>query len=1227
MDFKEGSYEVNEVESVVGWKIRKAICIQFVSLLVDIPAFAFLLLLIVTIVRLPKLFSTFLQSGDIYLEFAMTIYFQTFILIVDVLFLFLFLVLMILRPFESWIRLLEDEEHMKYRLLCHYMQWIPDITAKRESFYQRIHELLSVDLKMYCSPSNHHSFVEKIMDEYLCELMSIRHKVSEKELDPEYQYLLDSVIWWEHKRSNKAVRQYTCEYNYLLRPDVHLHKDNLAKLKREMKEFDARVNDQYIRLKQYTPVKVPLWTVSTGLSMRTRKETQKVLIHCLPRGDIFVMFLACLCCLTLYRAPRLIVNLWKQWYNRANIVLYTVREIGYDLLTFLRIIVVIVFLYRAPALLSDISIDIVDKRSWKAVRETVRKYPMYIVEDFVHMFKTLLSWKTPRFLFTAMLFGVLMPADIFLTASKLCFKNVRVAYLLTFILYLVFVGFPFVMPFYLGKQLLGIGIGWVSAPLLAGFAGMLLLILAIMVAAHVRNSERTNLVPKPFDYFHWNWFNGHVILMEILEFFQLLALAFTYSDIPIYGGNLLNGASNFLLSSQFSFIHSFWLSFILFLIWFFLSSVPVIFEQVLEDLPKGTCEKHSGWRMAISLFANTLFITLIEGFASCLACSYVKCPSGADYSTLPSNSTCLQSSLKDDSKYLCWEGYHSSIGFFGLFALVWYTTTSLLLATQYGDPGIKKQDVEFSPTYNVFSNIIKSVMIIGVVVITTNKYAVMSLLIIGNAIMISYTMLFKVVFQYRPANSLSFLAWRVASYSAALIAAIAVIVAYKMGKPGNKIPFFIFLAGTFLSLIFALIISIILKQKGKIIDVRENFKKRLLSLEGRLEKDKMLLSSWKKQQSPWKYMVRRVRESRRDDQIFNEENWTQLKEKGERAVSGESPAVDDAESNFTEELRSDTAVVDEPSNDQMEGKVAEDQILDQSLPPPPSYGSISVDCGDVSALSHVEIHLISKQKERIETSPFDQPLLSLERNGVNLLLVLEKSILFHAYSYSFFSQRAMWLSSVDLSNWTGLLHCLDVLESNLDFSFSQPSSLDVSLGRPSLSSDALAKDPKDDDEPPSFTPESRDPHVIEANSQSQRDQALSDVLRIADHGEQWNVLLDKFLPDLPVIKSWNYDENCGSFEIILRRPVTGTIKGVGPNGIKLAKGATISLGKVTKGELSPSKMVFSSGFQPRGSKGPISVTVVDIAFRWKKNTWYLESQGKSVKYDVAIDSMQELKWC
>ena len=1217
--------ETKTAKRNIGWKIRKAICIQFASLLFDIPAFAFLILLLVTVVRVPKLLSTFLQSSDIYLEFAITIYYQTFILFIDVLFLLLFLVLMILRPIQSWIRLLEDEDHMKYRLLCHHMQWIPDIIAKRNGVYQQVSELLSVDLKMYCLPSNYRTALGEIMDDYLNELNSVRDKMNSNELDPEYIHLLDSVMWWERKRSEKAMRRYTCEYNYLLRPDAQLHKANLDKIKREMEKYEVKVNEQYTHLNEYVPMKVPLWTVDTGLSTRTRKETQKVLINCLPRGDVFLVILALLCCLPLYRAPQLVMSLWKQWYNRANIILNTVRELGYDFLTFLRVIIVLIFIYRAPALLSDISIDVIDKKSWRAVRETVRKYPMYMWQDFVHLIKTLLSWKTPRFLFTATLFGALMPADMFLTSSKLCVKNIMVAYFMSGILYIAFIGFPFIMSFYLGKKLLELGIGWISVPVICSFVGALLLILALMVTAYVRSSKKTILVPEPFDYFHWNWFNAHVMIMELLEFFQLLALVFTYSDIPMYGSEVLNKASKFLLSSHFSFEFQFLLSFTLFFIWFLLSSVPVIFEQILEDLPKGTCENHLGWRMAISLFANTLFITMIEGFASCFACSYAKCPSGIDYSMLPSNSTCLQASLKDDSLIACWTGQHRLIALFGLFALVWYTTTSFLVAAQYGDPGIKKQDIEFSPTYNVISNFIKSVMIVGVVVITTSKYAMLGLLIVLNALMILYTVLFKTVFHYKPTNSLSFMTWRVASYFATMIAAIAVIIAYKTDKQGNKIPLIIIGVGILLCLVIAAIVSIFLRQKGNVVDAREKFKCRLQILEKRLKTDNMLLSSWSKQRSSWVDLMRKVRESRRDDQIFNEANWERLqgketednnKEEGVFAINDATPQVDETH---------DTVCTGDGEASHSDGQPSLDPILPEYLPPPPSYGSTAVDSIEGQAIN-TDARMFTRGKDQIEVSPFDQPLLSLERNGVNLILVLEKSILFEAYSYSFFSQRAIWLSSVSLSNWTGLLHCLDVLESNLDFSFNHPSPFDVSMGQKALTSDVLERDPGDDDEPPSFTPESRDPEVIEAVSRGQRDQALSDVASLSEHGEHWKELISKFLPDLPVIKRWNYDEFTGHFEIILRRPVTATVTKVGPNGVKLAKGANISLGKITKGKIQSDNIRFTTGFQPKGSKGPISITVTDIAFKWKKKQWYLESQGKTVKYDVAFDSMQELQW-
>ena len=1210
----------------VGWKIRKAICIQFVGLLVDIPAFGCLILLIVTFIRIPKLLSTFLQSSDIHMEFAMTIYFQTFILFVDFFFALLFIILIFLRPIESWIRLLEDEEHKNYRLLRHHMQWIPDIVRERETVYQQIDELMSVNLKMYCLPSTFRASVGDIMHSYLDSLVSLRDKVKENELDPEYKHLLDTVLWWEEKRKEKAFRHYLCEYNYLLRPDARLHKENLEKIKNEMRSFEASTDEQYDLLSQFLPIKVPLWTANTGLSTRSRKETQKVLIKCLPRGDIFLMLLALLCCLPLYRAPQLIKGLCKRWYDRSHIIIDTALELGYDFVTLVKMIFVLAFIYRAPMLLADVSIDIIDKRSWNAVRKTVGKYPLYIYEDMLNILTTILSWKTPRFLFTASLFGILMPADIFLTVSKLCVKRACVAYFLSGALYILFASFPFVMCLYLGRKMLEMGMGWIAAPVTCGFVGGLLMVLAVIVTVYVRNNKETTLIPQPFDYFHWNWLNLQVVIMELLEFFQLLALVFRYPGIPFYGGNVLNKASEFLLLSNFSFEFQFWLVFVLFFIWFFLCSGPVIFEQILEDIPEKTCQNHPGWRTAISLFANTLFITMVEGFASCLACSYVKCPPGIKYTMLQSNDTCLTSYLTDDSHYTCWTGDHKLISLFGMFALVWYTITSFLFVVQFGDPGIKKQDVEFSPTFNVVANFIKSIMTVTVVVMTTDRFAMLIVLLIGNASLIIYTLSFRALFHYKPTNSLSFMSWRVASYFSAMIAATSCIVAIQIDEQGSKIPLMIFGVGTLVALIAAVIVSISLLRKENVVEARDEFKNRIRSLERRMKEEKMLLSSWKKEQTSWNHLIQGVREARAEDQIFNAADWMQLKEKqAEEDVIQESTA---ALSSAVAPAEEQASVGFDTRDETAKGLTHSADMQLENLPPPPSYDPASVGSvyGSMTPTIPSRLQMFTEDQEKIKVLPFGQPLASLKRNGVNLLLVLERSIRFEAYSYSFFSQRAIWLSSVTASNWVGLLHCLDVLYSNLDFSYDRPSPFDIAVSAKALPTDALEKAPSDDDVPPSFTPESRDPEVIRANSQSQRDQALMDVQGIPGHGERWKELMDKILPILPVIRLWRYDSNSGDFEIILRRPVTATVTEVGPRGMKLAKNAKISLGKVTKGKLREHSITFLPGFQPKGSKGPIGLTVTGIAFKWKKKTWYLESQGKTVNYDVAIQSMQELKW-
>ena len=120
------------------WKIRKTIAMHFVLFFIDLPAIPLSLLLLVTILRTSQLLSALIGSGNFYLEFAITVYYQTFRLFVDLFFLLLFFVLMLLRPIQSWIQLLEDEEHKKYRELCELLVWVPDIAHDRKASYARL---------------------------------------------------------------------------------------------------------------------------------------------------------------------------------------------------------------------------------------------------------------------------------------------------------------------------------------------------------------------------------------------------------------------------------------------------------------------------------------------------------------------------------------------------------------------------------------------------------------------------------------------------------------------------------------------------------------------------------------------------------------------------------------------------------------------------------------------------------------------------------------------------------------------------------------------------------------------------------------------------------------------------------------------------------------------------------------------------------------------------------
>ncbi|KAJ7389812.1 hypothetical protein OS493_028781 [Desmophyllum pertusum] len=650
------------------WKIRKAICKNIAFLFIDIPAILLCFVLLITMFRFPKLLSKLIQAGNFFMEFAITVYFEAAMLVVDIFFIILFVVLMCLRPIQSWVHLLEDEEHKKNRLLRHYMQWVPDILEKRFQVRREMEGIFSMCLKNRMQESKLRDHLKVVSESYLEELEWIRGKVRKYELDEGFSHLINMAKWWERKRVNKLARLYRCEMNFILHPNVSTHNSNLSKFRNEMIRFESHVTEEIRAIEKYTIPKVPLWSEECGLKTRTRKETQQALIKCLPSGRFVLSVLILLNLALIYRGPSLLKNLCRRYYDRRNIVFNSCKEYLYDFITICRMLLVVAFLYRAPFMITDITRDIIFKQSWRAVRETVKKYPPMILVDLVELISCVLSWET--------------------------------------ILYVIFMSFPFLLPFYVSQRLdpstLTIVIG--------AFSFVLLMALVIMTESGGAG-ERLLVEPTPYDYIRFNWSNIHVIVFEIVEFLQLLALVFIISDIPMPGATTLNTASQYLLLNFASFNVKLWLTFIIFVIWFFCCGAPVILESVLEYLPKGSCAKHVGWTLFLSLFANTLFVTIVESFLTFVACKTNDCPAFNHNATANANvssyNACLPAVLYEEPSMECWEGSHKSIALLGLLGLVWYSTTAIIFGTKYGDVDHPSQDLKFSPIYNIFANFAK----------------------------------------------------------------------------------------------------------------------------------------------------------------------------------------------------------------------------------------------------------------------------------------------------------------------------------------------------------------------------------------------------------------------------------------------------------------------------------------------------------------------------------------
>ena len=1222
-DLKQASERIS-IFAINGMKIRKSMLKHFVFLLLDVPAILLCLLHVPFVIKIPAIISVVL-GGNFYLEFAVTVYMETAKLLVDILFLFVLIFMCFVRPVAIWVHVLEDERHKKYRLSADWFVHIKWLIKQRENITVEAESILSMLVKnsqgrVSCDHSETSQAAHTIDDvsernfamvsianiicRYTKKLEKVKNIVYEEELDDRLLYHIGRVVFFENKFAYIMGRRFLAEKMFLANPSVVARKRNLELIQKEEGSLKARRDNAIETLRNFKFEQIPLWENKVGFKERSRKDNQKAIISAVTSGN-FVTFLVCFInTILLYRAPAMFLSICRAPHRRRKISLKTLKNYFLDFMMVAKALLICISIYKVPDLISALVISFVQKRSIKAARRAVDSIPSEIFHDLCRAFAVLFSWKSIAYTFSSMLFLFFMPLSVMVKICTAMFQNIAAAYTFSGLLYAAVIALPFVIPLILPTK---IGISVSMSGAVAGYMFLLIAILIVFVLIHVKTLGKKNTQVKSLDYVRINWFNIHVYFKLMIEFVQLMALVFTVKMTHLKYREYFATASKYILLDVYNSEIKFYLACGVFVIWFFISSIPIILEGILKYVEKGTFSKsHFTWRAFLTFFGSTLFMVIPEVGLSFLACDYSGSKQFDDF-TSDANA-----SLMDDSTMNCWTKIHTPYAVVSLFGMMWYLVTSTLLCLTFNDTCNKKMDLQFSPAYTAIENIFK----VGIVTVMTlfkdNIYSLITTLVLLIALIL-ITWVWKAVTDAKVANYFRLIIIKVGLLFIVVSSAVIIIVVEMLEITGVGAIYG--LAGTLLLLILIILIASIsnwglIKSDQEI--ARDDFKDLVRKIVTKLKSDDAFVLSWASMQFAFTRMLRHVRVANPKDRTFEENIIGDIDvEKIETLVMDSPPSYD--------ELTNAEALPDPPSYEHIQSQKQSELQADEYFVPDASvYLSPFGEWEPYDAAKILEQYgwMIAQY-----TPDAVMELTDVQCTGADLLLLLEQYIKYTSHSYEFVKDIGLWRKRVNESTWTGLLHLTKILEESVK---------EARFEKPQIA--LLSNDPKNDMIEPhpdqSTFPMYFDLTDITSIKMDIHKRELGKLLSIIP--EPWKWVFTKIIPsDKPIVKRVKDFQDLSHpthLSVDLFREVVITIKNVDSGGFKIARGAKIMLPKTLNIiNLSCNNIAFSKPYLS-GSKGPITKSVDSLNAQMIGEDWYVLVGKNRAKFSKIVSSLHELQY-
>lgn len=181
------------------------------------------------------------------------------------------------------------------------------------------------------------------------------------------------------------------------------------------------------------------------------------------------------------------------------------------------------------------SLDIIKKGDWPAARRTALAFVPKILADIYGVCTLFFKWSTYRYVLLCLAWGILAPLELFYKAGGTIFG---------LLLWMGFTVIPFVIAFVVGPKNRTEDSARTNIAIIS-FTGAMILFLLVAVVSH--GLEGKFKAPQTFHYFRMNWYNINVVFAQVLELFQLSALAFSLGISGLqWSDDLQTGEGSFI---------------------------------------------------------------------------------------------------------------------------------------------------------------------------------------------------------------------------------------------------------------------------------------------------------------------------------------------------------------------------------------------------------------------------------------------------------------------------------------------------------------------------------------------------------------------------------------------------------------------------------------------------------------------------------------------------------